>query len=305
MNFHFSIQPTELMSAGMVVDDKDDAVNEIDEGEITAVAAFLAFLRPPTESNNGLNPVQVNRGREVFGKADCATCHRPTLEMESPYVTIRDPRTDQAIQAALKNELKFSLPPTPTRMQKEPTLTVPYRPMAPVLEKYVIKKQVRAKTQQLSPSVDPEQLDAMLMKEMSDTLAGFTHTLNDNSGPPDTLPRLPTKSHGTVEVPLYSDLKRHVMGDNLAESFPQQTDGGIDHQVPGNQFLTRPLWGVADTAPWMHDGRALTLTEAIVMHEGPGSEANASVKKFKALSDNDRLALRTFLSSLRLPLSKP
>ncbi|HBP90462.1 MAG TPA: hypothetical protein DD706_22560, partial [Nitrospiraceae bacterium] len=119
------------------------------------------------------------------------------------------------------------------------------------------------------------------------------------------LPRLPTNSNERVAVPLYSDLKRHVMGDNLAESFSQQTDGGEDHQVPGNQFLTRPLWGVADTGPWMHDGRALTLTEAIVMHEGPGSEANASVEKFKALSDKDRLALRSFLSSLRLPLSKP
>jgi len=305
MNFHFSIQPTELMTVGVIVADLDGAVNEIHEGETTAVATFLAFLRPPIESDKGLNPDRVNRGREVFGEAECAACHRPTLEMESSYVTIRDPRTDQALQAALKNELSFALPSKPTRKQQEPTLTVPYGRMAPVLEKYVINKQAKAKLRQLPPSVDPERLDTMLAQEMSVTLEGFTHTLNDGSGPPDTLPRLPTKNNGTVEVPLYSDLKRHVMGDNLAESFSQQTDGGEDHQVPGNQFLTRPLWGVADTGPWMHDGRALTLTEAIVMHEGHGSEANSSVEKFKALSDHDQLALRIFLSSLRLPLSKP
>lgn len=305
MNFHFSIQPTELMTAGAIVDDLDEEVNEIHEGEITAVATFLAFLRPPIESAKGLNSNMVNRGREVFGEAKCITCHRPTLEMESPYVTIRDPRTDQELQAALVDKLGFALPPTSTRKQKEPTLTVPYGTMAPVLEKYIVKKQAKAKLRQLSLSVDPEKLDTMMAEEMNNRLKGFTHTLNDESGPSDTLPRLSTNSNGRVAVPLYSDLKRHVMGDNLAESFPQQTDGGQDHQVPGNQFLTRPLWGVADTGPWMHDGRALTLTEAIVMHEGPGSEANASVEKFKALSDNDRLALRSFLSSLRLPLSKP
>lgn len=61
------------------------------------------------------------------------------------------------------------------------------------------------------------------------------------------------------------------------------------------------MWGVADTAPWMHDGRALTLTDAILMHEGTGSDAKGAVEKFKNLSDNEKLAVRTFLSSLRLP----
>ena len=61
------------------------------------------------------------------------------------------------------------------------------------------------------------------------------------------------------------------------------------------------MWGGADTAPWMHDGRALTLTDAILIHEGTGRDANEVVIKFKNLAENDKLALRTFLSSLRLP----
>ncbi|HBP86806.1 MAG TPA: hypothetical protein DD706_03815, partial [Nitrospiraceae bacterium] len=167
MNFHFSIQPTELMTAGVLIDDQDGEVNEIDVGDITAVATFLAFLRPPIESHNGLNPVRVNRGREVFGQADCATCHRPTLEMESPNVTIRDPRTDQALQGALKNELSFTLSPTPPHKQGQPTLTIPHGTMAPVLEKYVIKKQAKAKLRQLTSSVEPEKLDTMVAQEMN------------------------------------------------------------------------------------------------------------------------------------------
>lgn len=89
------------------------------------------------------------------------------------------------------------------------------------------------------------------------------------------------------------------MGDNVAEFFPQQTDGGQD--IPGNIFLTRPLWGVADTGPWMHDGRALTLTGTILLHRENGSEANGSVDSFESLSRAKKLALRMFLSSLRLP----
>jgi len=151
-----------------------------------------------------------------------------------------------------------------------------------------------------------EEFYAMLSQEFSGTIAGFIHNLNDSSGPPETLPRLPQNTEGTVDVPLYSDLKRHVMGENLQETFdPQETDGGPEHTVPGNQFLTRPLWGVADTGPWMHDGRALKLSEAILMHEGTDSEANTSIGKYKNLSDQDKEALRTFLSSLRLPKFKP
>jgi hypothetical protein len=132
----------------------------------------------------------------------------------------------------------------------------------------------------------------------------YSRNLNQADGPPETLPRLPGKG-GKLQVPLYSDLKRHPMGTNLAESFAQSTDGDpeVVSQIPGNVFLTRPLWGVADTGPWLHDGRALTLREAIVMHRGDGSEANSSIDKYEnVLSESERYALRVFLSSLRLPV---
>lgn len=150
----------------------------------------------------------------------------------------------------------------------------------------------------LLKSVEGKTPAEMVAKEILLNLKGYSRNLNREDGPPETLPRLPHKN-GKIDVPLYSDLKRHKMGNVLEEPITQKTDGG--QEIPENEFLTRPLWGVADTAPWMHDGRALTLTEAILMHKGTGSEANGSIAKFESLSDNDRLALRTFLSSLRLP----
>ncbi len=64
-------------------------------------------------------------------------------------------------------------------------------------------------------------------------------------------------------VHLFSDLKRHDMGDGLASPAAQGT-------IPARMFLTRPLWGLAETAPYLHDGRAPTVQDAIVT---PGGEA--------------------------------
>jgi len=95
---------------------------------------------------------------------------------------------------------------------------------------------------------------------------------------------------GRVIVPLFSDLKRHDMGPGLAESFGAPLD---------TQFITARLWGVADTAPYLHDGRATTLTEAILLH---GGEAQAARDAFAALSANDRVAVLDMLRSLHTPL---
>jgi CxxC motif-containing protein (DUF1111 family) len=105
----------------------------------------------------------------------------------------------------------------------------------------------------------------------------------------------------SFSVPLFSDLKRHDMGEGLADRFDQGTD--VDAiAVTRREFLTRPLWGVADTGPWLHDGRARTLREAILLHESPVSEANPAIGAFKELSCGDQAAIVEFLLTPRLPI---
>jgi len=99
---------------------------------------------------------------------------------------------------------------------------------------------------------------------------------------------------GGLIVPLFSDLKRHDMGDNLAEAF----HGASDRQ--NREFITAKLWGVADTAPYLHDGRALTLNEAIQMHDG---EARTARNAYAALGDDQKNKLLTFLRTLRNPVA--
>lgn len=96
-------------------------------------------------------------------------------------------------------------------------------------------------------------------------------------------------STGGVIVPLFADLKRHDMGPELAESFGSPLD---------SQFTTARLWGVADSAPYLHDSRALTLTDAILMH---GGEARTARDAFAALADDERDKVVRFLRSLRTP----
>ncbi|NNG04104.1 MAG: hypothetical protein HKM95_08380 [Inquilinus sp.] len=95
---------------------------------------------------------------------------------------------------------------------------------------------------------------------------------------------------GRAVVGLYGDLRYHDMGRGLAES--------IDEIGTGESvWLTKELWGVGSTAPYLHDGRATTLTEAILEH---GGESAASRGRFELLDLADRQALVAFLDNLVL-----
>jgi CxxC motif-containing protein (DUF1111 family) len=95
---------------------------------------------------------------------------------------------------------------------------------------------------------------------------------------------------GKTLVELFGDLKRHDMGSGLAE--------GIDEAGTGaSTFMTENLWGCGSTGPYMHDGRATTITEAILEH---GGEAKVSKDNFVSLSTQSKKDLCEFLESLVL-----
>lgn len=98
---------------------------------------------------------------------------------------------------------------------------------------------------------------------------------------------------GGVYVPLFADLKRHAMGPRLAETFARRVS-----EVAPDEFTTARLWGIADTAPYLHDGRATTLFDAIAFH---GGEAGAARNAFLALNARRQESLLAFLRHLRTP----
>lgn len=102
-----------------------------------------------------------------------------------------------------------------------------------------------------------------------------------------------------IPVYAFTDLRRHDMGAALADAHDEVLpDGG--GAVPAQEWLTRSLWGLADTAPYLHDGRAPSLHTAILLHGGEAQEAR---DRYTALSPEDQGALRVFLMSLTRPPS--
>lgn len=93
---------------------------------------------------------------------------------------------------------------------------------------------------------------------------------------------------GPYQVYLFSDLKRHVVGTNLRED--RRYRG-----VSPTEFVTPRLWGLSRSRPYLHDGGAPTIDDAILAHSG---EARAVSQRYAKLSDRQRAPLRVYLVSL-------
>jgi CxxC motif-containing protein (DUF1111 family) len=118
------------------------------------------------------------------------------------------------------------------------------------------------------------------------------HTVEMRTGPGHLLAELRNQT-----IRPYTDLLLHDMGPELADKL-------IEGQAKGNMWRTAPLWGIGYTdkvlgnggkAGYLHDGRARSLTEAVMWH---GGEAEIARQRFAALPRGERDALLAFLKSL-------
>jgi CxxC motif-containing protein (DUF1111 family) len=124
---------------------------------------------------------------------------------------------------------------------------------------------------------------------------------------------------------LYSDLLVHDMGADLVDTgeygsftpVPDSAEEVVEElattdegeqkselRVVGatrQEWRTPPLWGCRDSAPYLHDGRAETLEQAIAFH---GGEAIVPAQKYFMLSPSERQQLLAFLKSLEAPRAR-
>ncbi len=114
-------------------------------------------------------------------------------------------------------------------------------------------------------------------------------------------PRLERWGPSGAIVHAYTDLKRHVICDSMDQFFCNERV--IQSGVPVDQFLTRKLWDVGNTAPYGHRGDLTTITEAIMHHAG---EARPARERFEALSKDQQAEIVEFLKQLQiLPNGSP
>lgn len=118
---------------------------------------------------------------------------------------------------------------------------------------------------------------------------------------------------------IYSDLLLHDLGPDLEDPSAANAERGFVGRVgmpragygggpivpisetalaARREWRTPPLWGVRDSAPYLHDGRAKTLAEAIAAH---GGEAEGSLNRYRQLDDLGRSNVLAFLATLTAP----
>jgi CxxC motif-containing protein (DUF1111 family) len=110
---------------------------------------------------------------------------------------------------------------------------------------------------------------------------------------------------------IYSDLLLHDMGTQVSDSGsytvlqPQIASNDKDKEPrAANQleWRTPPLWGLRDSAPYLHDGRAKTIVDAVALHGGEGA---AAALRYKSLSAKERAQVELFLRALAAPPASP
>ena len=100
-----------------------------------------------------------------------------------------------------------------------------------------------------------------------------------------TLERL---DNGDIKVPLFGDLKRHVIADQQVAVLGNELLS--QRFVERNVFMTTELWGVASTAPYGHRGQLTTLREVINAHGGDARDARDGWKSLSRQEQDELIA---------------
>jgi CxxC motif-containing protein (DUF1111 family) len=303
---------------------------DISDQAIRSMALFVAALPAPVReipSDSELR-MEVLRGEQLFASVGCAVCHVPSLgpaqglysdlllhdmgyesidlNPANPYIVRLTPATqyDRQVTTTKQTSVKFDDTVSTTyygnttsmsgsnsgstsssgtgprdvrrpgagtmRSRRGYDFVVPMRPATTI--RFV---SLGSKTKQFSFSdVERDSYTAEVGKNEK-TASGRDSYQVDTTRSKDT----------TVTETRTDYLRIHIESTNFTQ-----------------EWRTPPLWGVRDSAPYMHDGRAETLLESIAMHEG---ESKGTRDRFLQLSLADRNAIIAFLNTMVAPPNAP
>ncbi len=100
---------------------------------------------------------------------------------------------------------------------------------------------------------------------------------------------------GPNAVPALDEVTYHPFSDFLLHDMGSLGDGITQNRATGGLMRTQPLWGLRTQTRLLHDGRATTIRDAILAHDGQGAAARHA---FENLGAFDRAAILAFLNSL-------
>jgi len=109
----------------------------------------------------------------------------------------------------------------------------------------------------------------------------------------DWAEQLEKDEQGRYLVPLFGDLKRHVIADSQVDRLGNELLS--QRFVDRNVFMTAELWGIGSTQPYGHRGDITTLSEIIEAH---GGEARASRDKWLQAESGLKSDVIAFLKTM-------
>ncbi len=232
LNHHHGMQAPERFGArwtGTNDFDEDGVLNEISDGDVSALVLWQATLKPPviTKALPQTWTDAANRGSHLFDELNCNSCHQRTLALES--LLFDDPGPLDAAGTLRHNELGSEL---------NATYNLALMNWAATLEK---------------------------------------------------------DAQGRWLVPLFGDLKRHVIADTQVDTLGNELLS--QRFVERNVFMTSELWGIGSTAPYGHRGNLTTLNEVIAAH---GGDARTSRDAWMKLEESAKSDITAFLKTLVL-----
>jgi CxxC motif-containing protein (DUF1111 family) len=241
--------------------------------ECNALVSYIRGLprpaerRPPAEADAR----EIDAGRKLFASVGCASCHTPRLGA-----------VDGIYSDLLLHDLGQQLGDTGQYSVFDPSSSE---------EEFV--------DEETGPVADAAGAATALPLPPSgrDPFLPDASPVQGTPPPPGAIPAPPSFEVGSAAVvaETFSVTPPAPLGfTGAAASIKRPTTG------PASRFewRTPPLWGFRDSGPYLHDGRADTLDQAVALH---GGEAANIARKFFGLGARERRQVESFLKSLTSP----
>ncbi len=312
---------------------------DISDSQIKAIAAFVAGLPAPTREipQDSDRRMMAARGEQLFASVGCAVCHRPTLgpaagiysdlllhdmgpnsydlNPADPYIVRATPVT--RMDFAVDSETSVS-----RTMVDDTVMGTAYYG-----GKYSMEPGATSTIAGQSSSVNTATSKSAIPTRPSVMVSRYEYRFEAAPVPPMTLRFVNAESQSKSWQTTKTDSQ--LVENRVNRANRERTASGRDSYTTENttttthnirqtrtdytrlhleptyftqEWRTPPLWGVRDSAPYMHDGRAETLLEAITMHDG---ESKGTRDRFLTLSLEDRQAVIEFLKTLVAPPNAP
>jgi CxxC motif-containing protein (DUF1111 family) len=261
---------------------------DLTAGECSALVSYVRGLPKPAERKPATDNEsrEIVAGRALFTKVGCATCHASKLgDVEGLYSDL------------LLHDLGQQLGDTGQYAVFDPSSS----------EDEIIDEQgpIADATSAVAP-VEPEAAEIAAAPPAEAAIVATAPV----PAPPtlDVTGPIPPGAAGAaaMEMAFQRDKEMAFQRDVSEVRLVRVQAGPAKMKRPTTgpasrfEWRTPPLWGFRDSGPYLHDGRAETLGQAVALH---GGESATIARNFFGLSAKERRQVEAFLKSLTAPAS--